>query len=222
MEYHAEIKAPHKPGKGGVIEVGTDFLEAYFDVSRPTLAQWKEKGCPQLKRGKWDFIAVLRWRGGLEGTGEGEDEEESPNDYLRKVKAEADLKERQVKLLDIDLGKARGEILDVEDVKVLFSDAVLNAKNLLLALPSKAAPQLAGVSVLLDFKKTLEGHIVPMTLAKDEKAVQKIISQILEEFEESEGVGEISEVLSHIVEESLRELGELEVKGDDRESGEDL
>lgn len=220
MGYTVEVDAIHKPGKGGVIEVGTEVLEAYFGVSRTTLTQWKEKGCPQIKRGKWDLIAVIRWRGGLDATSDDEEENENVNDYIRKVKAEADLKEIQVQLADLDLQKARGEIIEISEVKALISRAVMNSKNLLLALPSKAAPRLVGLSVLEDFKGILEEYSAVLLKSRSKKEVDKITTEIFEELYESKTIGEISEVLTHIVEESLQELGEMEAEIHDRESSE--
>lgn len=216
MSYSVEISAKHQMGKGGIIEVGTDFLEEYFDVSRTTLQQWKEKGCPQLKRGKWNLIEVIRWRGGLSPISDNPEEEEGSNDYTRKLKAEANLKERQVELADIELGKARGELLEKEEVEIMMASVIINAKNLLLGLPSKAAPQMMGLSVMSDLEEVLASASSKLIKAKSKAEVIKIIKSITNEMQEAKSFAEISEILARIVTEALEELADMEVIADER------
>ena len=34
---------------------------SFFEVSRNTLSKWKQAGCPQVSRGRWDLKAVFDW-----------------------------------------------------------------------------------------------------------------------------------------------------------------
>ena len=56
----------------------------FFGISRETLSSWQKKGAPKESRGKWNLKKLVEWR--FDGG-----HKESPE--VRKLKAEADLKE---------------------------------------------------------------------------------------------------------------------------------
>ena len=210
MEFQVEIKTPETEDAAGVIEVGTAFLEAYFNVTRESIRKWTQRGCPKLSRGRWDFIAVLKWRGGLAPIDVDEDESDAHNYNLRKLKAETFLKEQQGQIAEIELQKLQGKVVDVDEVEDAIGNIIMNSKGLLLALPSKAAPKLVGVSVLENLKSILFEHSPGLLQAKSIEAVNDVISLALTDFYDCKSLAEINEVLTALVYEVLEELAAME------------
>lgn len=210
MAFSVETPASSNPLADGVVEVGTSFIEEYFGVSREALRKWEANGCPKLSRGKWDFIAVLRWRGGLAPI-EAESEETDKNAYLRKVKADAFLKEQQGQIAEIELQKLRGEVIEMEEVEQTLSTIILNTRNLLLALPSKVAPRLFGLSSLEALRESINGYSDDLAKVTTRKAVEKLIAQVIEDFTESKTLAEISEAVGNLIHESLEELSSVDI-----------
>ena len=44
-----------------MIVTSTEVL-GLFRISREQLRRWREKGCPQISRGRFDLGAVIKWR----------------------------------------------------------------------------------------------------------------------------------------------------------------
>lgn len=211
MSYQIEILASSSGNKDGVLEVTTSLLEDYFNVSRKTITQWEQKGCPKLSRGKWDLIAILKWRGGLQAY-PCEDSEDSCSAALRKIKADTFLKEQQGQIAEIELQKLRKEVVDISDVKRLIGGIILNTKGLLQALPSKVAPKLLGLSALDDLKVGILDRQDSLCKAKTEEDVTVIIGEIFAEFYEAKSLVEINEVLSVLIYEALEDLAGLSIE----------
>lgn len=87
----------------------------FFKISRETLSDWAKKGAPKESRGKWDIKKLMEWKFGGE-------HKESP--AIRKLKAEADLKETKAKQEQIKLGVTKEEYVPVQmvttDLRRLF------------------------------------------------------------------------------------------------------
>ena len=211
MEFQVEIKTPETEDAPGIVEVSTGFIERYFNVTRASIQKWTQRGCPKLSRGRWDFIAVLKWRGGLASL-DGDSEPDAKGYNLRKLRAETFLKEQQGQIAEIELQKLQGKVFDAGEVEDAIISIIMNSKGLLLALPSKAAPKLIGVSILEDLRSILMEHTQQLAKAKDAQAVNGIIANALSEFYECKSIVEINEVLSVLVHETLEELSTMETQ----------
>lgn len=106
----------------------------FFDISRETLSTWAKKGAPKYSRGKWDLKELVKWR--YSG-----DTMESPS--LRKLKAEADLKEAKAKQERIKLSVVKQEYLPVAEVRDELTRLMLNLKKSMLAVGHHVASELA-------------------------------------------------------------------------------
>lgn len=216
MAYEAEILASATVGKEGIVQVSTSFLEEYFNISREALRKWEQKGCPKIGRGKWDFIAVIRWHGGLDPL-EISDEDSSKNLVTQKLKADIFLKEQQGQLAEIELRRTRGELIEVEDAKQAFGKVITNAKTLFLSLPPKVAPRLLGLSIMDDLRDILDEYKSAFVAAKSGKAVSAVIDSIVEDIGHADSVQEINDLLTRLVREILEELSSVEVGEEDED-----
>lgn len=110
----------------------------FFDISRETLSSWAKKGAPKVSRGKWNLKDLVKWR--YEG-------ENMDSPTLRKLKAEADLKETKAKQERIKLGVTKQEFLPVADVSADLTRLMQNLKKSLLAIGHQVASDLAPLDV---------------------------------------------------------------------------
>ena len=106
----------------------------FFGISRETLSTWAEKGAPKEGRGKWNLKKLTEWRYKGEHI-------ESPS--LRKLRAEADLKESKAKQEKIKLSVAEGKFLPVSEVQEELTRMTLNLKKSMLAIGHNVAAELA-------------------------------------------------------------------------------
>lgn len=204
MKFDLEILASATPQKSGIVEVTTSFLEEYFNVSRQTINNWEKEGCPKRGHGRWNFIEVLQWRGELNN-----DEDKNVNWNLEKIKADTMLKQKQAELAEIELQRQRGEIIEIEKVKEIASDIIVSTKNLLLAVPSKVAPHIAGISVLEDFSKLIVANSEKLIKANNKKDVEKIAKDIIKDLYDANSIVEINEIVKNLIYEALENLSEL-------------
>lgn len=115
---------------------GTQETCEFFNISRETLSGWAKRGAPKESRGKWDIKKLVEWRfcGG---------DKENPG--LRKLKAEADLKEAKAAQEDIKLAIMEGRYIPVDkvtrDLRRLFG--VL--KKTLLSIGHAAATEINSI-----------------------------------------------------------------------------
>ena len=88
----------------------------FFNVTQKTLSNWEKKGAPKKDHGKWDIKELIEWKymNGKEESAE-----------VRKLKAEADLKESKAAQEAIKLALTEGRYIQVDkvtrDLKRLFS-----------------------------------------------------------------------------------------------------
>lgn len=193
----------------GVIVVSTAFLENYFGVSRPAIQKWTQQGCPKLERGKWDLIAVLKWRGwvsGVDGEGEGQ------GLHVKKLKAETFLKEMQGELAELELQRVKGELISLAEVEDVIGAAIINAKAQLLSLPAKIAPKLMGVDLPTQLAQAMAEHSEALVKAGSKKAVMAAIKRAIADFHQAGTLVEINDMVSRMVHEILDELAKAEVE----------
>lgn len=112
---------------------GTAETCEFFGISRQTLSTWAKKGAPQESRGKWDIQKLVKWRYGGE-------KEESPE--VRKLKAEADLKETKAAQENIKLAIAEGRYIPVNTVTKELRRLFSNVKKTLMSTGHRVAAEL--------------------------------------------------------------------------------
>lgn len=115
-------------------------LAKIFKVDRKTIQRWrKEPGFPKaLSNGKWDNHAIRSWI----KVNQKQDAEE--------VEDLHELKIRQLKLicekLEHEIQVKRGDYTLNSDVQKWVTSMIQESKTVLLGIPSKLAPQVAGMS----------------------------------------------------------------------------
>lgn len=133
----------------------------FFQISRETLSTWQKKGAPKAGRGKWNIKVLMEWRFDGKHT-------DSPE--VRKLKAEADLKEAKAAQEKIKLSVKKDEFVNVFVVRSELTRLLANLKKNLLAMGHQVASNLA----FLDMEAA--------ELAKSE--VDKRVKEVLTEMAE--------------------------------------
>lgn len=135
-------------------------LAAICGVSLPTIGAWVRKGCPFVSKGNkskaWTFntAAVLEWREEqivqqTLGDTKSLDIDEARR---RKVAAEA-------AMMELDLAKRRGEMIEIDEVAQVVGDDYANVRAKLLSMPTKLSPQLMGVSDTLEVEGLIRRQV---------------------------------------------------------------
>lgn len=130
----AKARQQNQPLENKNYILSTKDICDFFEISRETLSTWAKKGAPKYSRGKWDLKALVKWR--YSG-----DTMESPS--LRKLKAEADLKEAKAKQEKIKLSVVKQEYVPVAEVKDELTRLMMNLKKSMLAVGHHVASELA-------------------------------------------------------------------------------
>lgn len=110
----------------------------FFQVSRETLSNWEKKGAPKAGRGKWNIKTLMEWRFDGKHT-------DSPE--VRKLKAEADLKEAKAAQEKIKLSVKKDEFVNVFVVRSELTRLLANLKKNLLAMGHQVASNLASLDM---------------------------------------------------------------------------
>ena len=110
----------------------------FFQISRETLSTWQKKGAPKAGRGKWNIKALMEWRFDGKHT-------DSPE--VRKLKAEADLKEAKAAQEKIKLSVKKDEFVNVFVVRSELTRLLANLKKNLLAMGHQVASNLASLDM---------------------------------------------------------------------------
>lgn len=127
------------------IELSKADLARMFGVSLPCIGQWIGKGCPYVSKGgpgrQWVFNSadVLSWREDQVAQMALGDTKSLDIDEARRRKLAA-----EAALVELDLAKRRGDVIEIEEVAGVVGDDYANVRAKLLALPSKLAPQIIG------------------------------------------------------------------------------
>ncbi len=139
--------------------LSTQEICDFFDISRETLSSWGKKGAPKVSRGKWNLKELVKWRYAGENI-------DSPS--LRKLKAEAELKETKVRQEKIKLGVAKREFIPVAEVNEELTRLMLNLKKSLLAIGHHVATELA----------TLDADAAELAKTTVDKRIQEALQEM--------------------------------------------
>lgn len=110
----------------------------FFQISRPALLSWERKGAPKAGRGKWNLKELVEWRFGGKHT-------DSPE--VRKLKAEADLKEAKAAQEKIKLSVTQDEFVHALTVRSELTRLLANLKKSLLSMGHHVASNLASLDM---------------------------------------------------------------------------
>jgi hypothetical protein len=123
----------------------------FFNVSARTLLNWDEKSGGALKNstGWWDIKAIMEWR-----NGEGEE-----SDFARKLRAEADLKEEQVKEKKLENEILIGEYYKKFEVEQEWAMRIIEIKNSLLALSKKIGSEISDPGIRIEVEKMVAEEV---------------------------------------------------------------
>lgn len=150
------MTANTKNGKHTTIEKQFIFTTQqtcdFFGISRESLSAWEKKGAPKVERGKWDLKKLVEWRFGG-------GHKESPE--IRKLKAEADLKEAKARQEQIKLGVTEEEFIAVKTVTADLRKLFTVLKRNLLAIGHDVATDLNSfdAEAALEAKKVIDKRI---------------------------------------------------------------
>ena len=109
-----------------------------FQISRETLSNWQKKGAPKAGRGKWNIKELMEWRFDGKHT-------DSPE--VRKLKAEADLKEAKAAQEKIKLSVTQDEFVHILTVRSELTRMLANLKKSLLSMGHNIASNLAALDM---------------------------------------------------------------------------
>lgn len=132
-------------------------LATVFGVSTETISAWCRKGCPFKTRGRhghsytFHLTDVVAWRvEDLHNQSQAERKSGTPSDaFKRKAEAEAELKE-------MELAKARGDLLHRDMVSQVFTSGILSCRSRLLSIPTKTAPLLISCKTIQQIQQVLQ------------------------------------------------------------------
>ncbi len=124
----------------------------FFGISRESLSTWEKKGAPKIGRGKWDLKKLVEWRFGG-------GHKESPE--IRKLKAEADLKEAKARQEQIKLGITEEEFIPVKNVTTDLRRLFMVLKRNLRSIGHNVATNLNSfdAEAAMEAKKVVDKHI---------------------------------------------------------------
>ncbi len=110
---------------------GTQETCDFFGISDETLRRWAAKGAPKKSRGQWDLRALMAWK-----------YKDANSAEMRKLEAEASLKETKVIQEQLRLGVQKGKYIEsaavTKDLRRLF----LSLKKSLQAIGHRVATDL--------------------------------------------------------------------------------
>lgn len=106
-----------------------------MEVSLRTVYRWKRDGMPVTQEGYYDLDEIKRW---YDGRSVIDDEE-----LEGKIYWETKLRKYKATLLELELKKVKGDLLDRGEVEKGRIERIIAVKQAFLALPSRLAPVLA-------------------------------------------------------------------------------
>ena len=115
----------------------------------------KEDGMPKASRGEYDMFACVRWyigylRGLAKDATQGDETERQSKARLNRAKAD---------IAELELSRARGEVVRYEIVKFAWGRVVMAFRSKMLALPTKLPQRLIGLREINQAKKLLDDEI---------------------------------------------------------------
>ncbi len=127
----------------GKICVATQELCDQLGISRNTLTEWEDKGCPKAARGWWPVWDLLKWRG-LIGAGIRTDEKIGEMSLTQqKLQYEAEYKKQQTEKVAFDNAVTRGEYIKKEDITAELQRFFIILKRSMLGYSRKIANDLS-------------------------------------------------------------------------------
>lgn len=138
--------------------VRKEWLADYFKVSQRTVQRWRSEGALVTENTKWGqrYHAFKSFGTLAKYLLQKQDTQSEKN---RAVTAEADYKERKAELLKIELRKRKGEVHEARHVEELINGMILDTKATMLAIVSRAAPELSACTSQSEMAACLRQHI---------------------------------------------------------------
>lgn len=152
------MKRKPKPPPGELIDRAA--LAAALGLSVERVHQLVKLGMPQAARGRYAPAACTAWyiaylqrlvsrRASVSEEGEADDLEK---EQIRLTAAKADAAE-------LDLARARGEVISISDHVLILGDLVAQTRARFLAVPARVAPRILGLPDRLAVEKTLASEV---------------------------------------------------------------
>jgi phage terminase Nu1 subunit (DNA packaging protein) len=129
-----------------MIVTSTEVL-GLFRISREQLRRWREKGCPQISRGRFDLGAVIKWR----------DETLLSSDKMTAAKLERE--QAKAKLATLQAKEKEGSLILKNEAVKWVSILVAEAKQGFMNLPRRFGPVLAVVNDEKEIEELLRKEI---------------------------------------------------------------
>ena len=117
--------------------LNSEMTAKYFNVTPRTLIDWAKRGAPKESRGWWNPQKLMEWLGKSAG------DQEKPSDEARKLKADADFRERKAAKEEIYLSVLKGEFISKEEMDRQWSVIGNQLKSNILLWTKTMAPELA-------------------------------------------------------------------------------
>jgi phage terminase Nu1 subunit (DNA packaging protein) len=150
------------PAGGRIVDgelcVNFDTVVKIFNIVPSTFVRWMQKGCPKKDKGLYSIAAIMRWRGEASPdqlAGEGE---ELGFKSLGEAKSyyEGELKKAQTLLANWDYSVKTGQYIKADVIRTELEKVITNCRSRLLALPSKAASELVGVTKQAEIQEAVK------------------------------------------------------------------
>ncbi|MCI1478108.1 MAG: hypothetical protein LKH93_06855 [Clostridium beijerinckii] len=145
--------------------ITTSEICSRLDISRKTLAEWSDKGCPKAARGWWPVWEVLAWRGILtteenisESNMKGTDEY-SLN--LKKLKYETEYKKQKAEEASFENAIARGEYINKHEI-------IIEVKRFLTVLKRS----------MLGYSRKVANEVSPYVESDVARRIEKMITEL--------------------------------------------
>lgn len=147
--------------------ITTNELCSKLDISRKTLAEWSDKGCPKYSRGWWPVWEVLAWRGILT-TEEtmSESKMKGTDEYslnLKKLKYETEYKKQKAEEATFENEIARGEYINKQEIVMELKRFLTILKRSMLGYSRKVASEVSPY-VENDVSRRIEKMITELTM----------------------------------------------------------
>ena len=141
-----------------MIVSSTDIL-GLFRISREQLRRWREKGCPQVARGRFDLRSVIKWR----------DETLLSSDKMTAAKLERE--QAKAKLATLQAKEKEGSLILKNEAVKWVSLLVAECKAALMNFPRRMSPVLAPIADEKEIELLLRQEIwgILRQLAKEGK-----------------------------------------------------
>ncbi len=136
-------------------------LAETFGVAFTTVTHWVRRGCPFEQRGhkghSWEFNTanVARWREEQAALAAAGDTTKMDFDEAKRRKTAA-----EAALSELELSKARGDVVEIDDVEGVWTEIVTAFRAKTLAIAPKAAPALVHETDPRVIERLLEAEII--------------------------------------------------------------